>query len=318
VEDDFCGFKEMLKISKKDILDYLLGRNSGTREDEFLAACFSSDENVELYECTRDDLVESYLRKELSEDSRKRFEEHFLADPSNRELLDFATELRETLRGRPFVGDAAAKAAERRPALGGWLAPALAFASLLVAVFVFWQFSQTEQKDLAKTGPEPVVTQKKQEPAQTPPTNMESKPTLIETPNPITPSAPDTPIPTSRPGKAVLAYMVPLGIQKGGESDALKIGPETAKVKLITPKPKKIDGNSVEFTIRVEEENGDKVWVSPPYKELPLNSEGRVEVTIWARQFKAGRLVFKILGKNAEGVSSEVEGTKRIFDVVKR
>lgn len=84
-------------MDEKSIWNYLLGRTPATEEFDFLLEVFGSDESAELYEMVRDDLIEEYLRGNLSTRDRVSFENHFLENPLHRDLLKFSKMLRELL-----------------------------------------------------------------------------------------------------------------------------------------------------------------------------------------------------------------------------
>lgn len=90
----------MTSITEKEILAYLLGKltDDFDKDWDFTVRCFSSDENTELFEMVRDDLIEIYLRGHLPEKEKLLFESYFLRDTFNLELFNFSKMLRDHLR----------------------------------------------------------------------------------------------------------------------------------------------------------------------------------------------------------------------------
>src|SRR5687767_4207781 len=69
---------------------YLLGESVGEELAQFEGRLLTSDAVYEELVIIEDELIDEYLRKELSPSERESFESHFLAAPEHQEKLRFA------------------------------------------------------------------------------------------------------------------------------------------------------------------------------------------------------------------------------------
>jgi cell division protein FtsB len=76
---------------------YLLGELTESQRAELEDRLLESEEAFERVSIAEDELIDEYLRGELSGGGRERFEKDYLADPEHREKLEFARTLRERL-----------------------------------------------------------------------------------------------------------------------------------------------------------------------------------------------------------------------------
>ncbi len=72
------------------LIRYLLGEMSGEEQEKLEDAYFSDDALYEELEATETALIDAYVRGQISEDIRSRFEERYLASPRQREKVEFA------------------------------------------------------------------------------------------------------------------------------------------------------------------------------------------------------------------------------------
>src|SRR5262249_62252492 len=86
----------MPEIDEKTMVAYLLGDLS--EEEQALAATrLFNEPHYQQLQIVEEELIEDYVRGELSEDKRDRFEKFFLAAPHRRERVEFARALLEAL-----------------------------------------------------------------------------------------------------------------------------------------------------------------------------------------------------------------------------
>jgi hypothetical protein len=69
---------------------YLLGRMSEHEENEFEAQYFADDNLFEEMVGLENELIDSYVRGELSEPDRRQFEQGYLTSTARRKNLQFA------------------------------------------------------------------------------------------------------------------------------------------------------------------------------------------------------------------------------------
>lgn len=75
------------------ITQYLLGQTT-SNEDEIIEGKYASDPNfLNRVEAVEDDLVDAYVRRQLSPEQNEQFERFFLASPDNRDKVQFARTL---------------------------------------------------------------------------------------------------------------------------------------------------------------------------------------------------------------------------------
>jgi len=122
---------------EKLMVQYLLGNLSEEEQVRIEDRAFSDSNYMDALEAAEADLIDAYVRDELSRSERRGFERRFLTSPQRRSKVEFARDL-----ARIAVGSKAAEAARsERPS--GWLSlvglvrawhPALQFVVVLVAL----------------------------------------------------------------------------------------------------------------------------------------------------------------------------------------
>src|SRR5258708_23121001 len=80
-------------------LRYLLGKMSDPELAEFESQCFADNEIFEEMSGLEDDLIDSYVRDELSTGERQEFEKGYLTSPARRANVEFARALAGHLSG---------------------------------------------------------------------------------------------------------------------------------------------------------------------------------------------------------------------------
>lgn len=96
-----------------ELREYLLGGLSAPERDAIAGQYFESDSFFEQVEAAEDELIESYLRNELTARDHARFESRFLTVPEQRNRVEQARVLREALVG-VTAGSAEAPGPPRR------------------------------------------------------------------------------------------------------------------------------------------------------------------------------------------------------------
>src|SRR3990172_9249313 len=78
--------------------DYLLGGLTEDAKEQLERRFMTEDGDFQELLIEEEELVDDYVRDQLSEPDRLRFESHFLCTPERRRKLRFAATLREYLR----------------------------------------------------------------------------------------------------------------------------------------------------------------------------------------------------------------------------
>ncbi|MBI3950501.1 MAG: hypothetical protein HY314_08615 [Acidobacteria bacterium] len=107
------------------IVRYLLGELLEAEQIRLEERFFTDEEYFERLQAVEDDLIDDYVRGELSRRERERFEIYFLASPGRRERVEFARALMKTLSEAPVMAAPASVAA--RPETISWWQSLLAF-----------------------------------------------------------------------------------------------------------------------------------------------------------------------------------------------
>ena len=97
---------ETKATQQQTIREYLLGDLAGAQQAQFEERLLTSDAVYDELVIIEDELIDDYLREELSASERESFESHFLAAPEHQEKLRFA---------RTFTKYVAAENAVRPP-----------------------------------------------------------------------------------------------------------------------------------------------------------------------------------------------------------
>jgi hypothetical protein len=123
--------------ARQKLTSYLLGELSEAEQTALEEAYFSDPELFDALATAEAELVDDYVRKRVDAPTRRRFEEHFLADPRRRERVRFAAALIAVAdRDERPASINAATTASPVPWWSGWFnrRPAWAAALALVAL----------------------------------------------------------------------------------------------------------------------------------------------------------------------------------------
>ena len=159
-------------IEQQDIREYLLGRLPSEQQLLLEERLLTQDEVYEELVIVEDELVDEYLRNELSQSDREHFESHFIAAPEHQEKLRFAQTFRKyaAAEGPARQEDSAVTSSQRAltqtalsrseprwwgflPIRNPMLGYAMAAALVLLAVgvsWVVWQNSQPATRDRSR------------------------------------------------------------------------------------------------------------------------------------------------------------------------
>ena len=152
---------KQISENKKQAISYLLGDMPEPARDGFEERLFLDEDLSFLLDAAENDLVDEYVRGELSAEQIKKFEQNFLLAESRCEKLHVAT----ILQAKVFAEQSAAVAAV--PQVSVWerlleifRVPRLAWAGGLAAIALsfliggFWLFRQAENNQVAEVGDE--------------------------------------------------------------------------------------------------------------------------------------------------------------------
>jgi hypothetical protein len=120
------------RAQEKLLLNYLLGHLSNEEQARVEDRAFADAGYLDALEAAEADLIDSYVRGELSQADRRQFEQRFLASPQRRGKVEFARTLArvaaESHAARPLVPARPSPWQALADMMGGW-SPALRFAA---------------------------------------------------------------------------------------------------------------------------------------------------------------------------------------------
>ena len=103
-----------IEIPEDRVKNYLLGEMSEAEQIQFEDAYFIDETRLEQLLAIEDEIINDYLRDELSSEHRRRFEQYFLTTPERTARLEFARDLLGAIyESRPTTANAS-MAPERR------------------------------------------------------------------------------------------------------------------------------------------------------------------------------------------------------------
>ena len=133
------------KATEQNIKSYLLGELPEAEVERLEESLFTDDDLLSEIEATEMSLVDGYVRNEMPQEERVRFEEQYLVTPERRQKVSDATLFHNELnaiRPMPEIVDVRTSWFERL--LGSWKLPVMQYASaaliLLLAISTSWLF----------------------------------------------------------------------------------------------------------------------------------------------------------------------------------
>jgi hypothetical protein len=302
---------------------YLLGDLSLEEQRLLEEGLFADDNSFEQLLFVEEDLIDDYLRGELSAHERARFENHFLAAPERQQDLRFAKVLRKYA--------ATAAASKQSPHSSSWLVrlstffaslvkqkPAIAFSfALTLALLVvggFWLVRRTQEEERASLQPQPSET-------QSPPSEIVQKPTgpdgrttnvnQVENHNqadlpaevPVTnrPQNSNAPTNSGQPKPSVFKVILASGLVRGdGGAKRVKI-PRSATTVRLEIEVDPAAGDYQNYSVVLQTASGEKILSR---SGLRARAAPGGKIVIWeipARLLKREDYYLKLSGRNAAG-----------------
>lgn len=257
---------EQLSENKKQAISYLLGDLSDTERDGFEERIFLDEDLGFLLDAAENDLIDEYLRGELSSEQVKKFEQNFLLAESRREKLQVAN----VLQAKVFNEKPAA------PQVSVWerlseifRVPRLVWAGGLTAIFLFiliggwWFVRNTEINQVAEVKDENQnisIELDKKPPLETllnsnTPPNIEQKPTnAAEKPKP----SPTTVLPKEVKQPPTVFGFTLLPPMRSGARSVLVVPSDANTIRL------RVEHNNVrefiKYRAEIRDSNGDLIW----------------------------------------------------------
>jgi hypothetical protein len=296
----------------KLLVGYLLGELSEPEQTELEERYFADPALFDELRAVRDDLIDAYIRDELSPDLRQRFERFFRASPRRREQIQFAEALLQAVDCRPRLPVRSTTrpfTSERRFGFfTGYrqaILAAAAFVLLIAGSWFFVHLIRQRQRDeqvqvITSNGPTP-------EPSAPAPTGSSQSPGPSPTGSPTRASSPES--------KPVLATFVLTSdlVRSSTETQKLLIPKDATMVQLQLS----VDGAAYRnYSAVVRTPEGAEVFRVRQLKSESTKSGHVVLISIPANLLGNGDYIIRLNGLTAE--NETVNAGSYYFRVEKR
>jgi hypothetical protein len=306
---------------------YVLGGLSDRERERLEEEYFEDDEAFEQIMIAEEDLIDAYVRGELSAEERAQFEAHVLTSPQMRERVQFARALAGAVSDARPAGVASEAADVPRPGFiaalfgrGAALRLTFAAAAVVVVVFLAWflfvrvRTREESQPVRAELTPTVEPTRESQPPATpeqaqvpTPPEVEPTRPTTNGGPQP-SPGRSNNQIP--RP--SVASFVLTPGLVRGGGGATLQVPRNASSIALRL----NVEANThTSYRAVVETADRREVWradsIAPPIAGGTLALPA-----LPARDLPPGDYILLLSGKRPDGTFEGVADYS--FRVVRR
>lgn len=308
--------------SEKVIAQYLLGELPEEQQVEIEDRAFQDKEYLASITAVENDLIDEYVRDEMPENLRQRFEERFLASAERRKRVEFAKALTQVASEYAFKEKGAVTPISWRDSLDAFfrsLNPVAKFAMAAVALLVLvggaWLVTETlslrsrlttlqaenqsrqaleQQVDLQRRRNEELTARLNQEKQQRE-QSEESLRKLSESSNENTPAP-----------RSVIASLTLLpGISRGGgDKPSLVLAPETNLVRLqigIDP-----EEQYKTYAVDIRSVAGRQVWTRENLTARDRRGARSIGLTLPTTALKPGEYELKLTGVTEGGATEDV------------
>lgn len=132
----------------RNVVQYLLGTLPAPETERLDELIFTSQEFAEALSAAEKDLVDAYVRGELSGETLKQFQSHYLNSPRGRNQVEFARAFQEFGAKEVAGGSPSSNMLYTRPSAFRWSVPvAAALILLAVSGFLLFQNVRLHQQD---------------------------------------------------------------------------------------------------------------------------------------------------------------------------
>ena len=308
--------------SEQTIRRYLLGELSESEQSALEERYFTDPQIFNEVLKTESELVDGYVRGQLANEVRERFEQSYMAHPARSERVKFAAALTTRLdqKKEPVTGEQLTSAVswwQRLLALPGGQRPTLRFsvalATLLIMLGGVWLLVESrrrQQSELARTQAAREAQEERERLAQ--PTPDEAK-RVERTPQQISQPTP-TPTLDSAPHSVSLALIV--GGMRGGDNTkipTLVILPGTTQARLLLNLK---ENNYSSYRASLQTIAGVEIFSQTNVKPGRAKTGASFVFTVPAHKFANGDYVLTLRGIDPDGEVDDL--SKSLFRVEKK
>ncbi len=282
---------------------YLLGELADDQESAVEQRFFGDADFLEELQATECELIDCYVRGELSSERNQRFEAHFLSSPSRRKRVEFAYALSGN-RPREVSGDAGSSAtflprapigaaAKPQETSISWRRMLAAAASIIVVSIIgLWLL-----KDRSHKAAQPQIADQTQAPPETPGiTKIPSAPGEGVSPQP--PVAPPTP---TGPTIATFFLTQMARPRSLATEQTLKIEPGVTEVRLNA----RLDSDDQErYAVILKSDPNQKILARPRATSYKSPEGPALAIHLKASALRTGKYELDILDSNGQPVAA--------------
>lgn len=310
--------------SEQTIRRYLLGELSESEQSALEERYFTDPQIFNEVLKTESELVDGYVRGQLANEVRERFEQSYMAHPARSERVKFAAALTTRLdqKKEPVTGEQLTSAVswwQRLLALPGGQRPTLRFsvalATLLIMLGGVWLLVESrrrQQSELARTQAAREAQEQRERPRLAQPTPDEAK-RVERTPQQISQPTP-TPTLDSAPHSVSLALIV--GGVRGGDNTkipTLVILPGTTQARLLVNLK---ENNYPSYRASLQTIAGVEIFSQTNVKPGRAKTGASFVFTVPAHKFASGDYVLTLRGIDPDGEVDDL--SKSLFRVEKK
>jgi hypothetical protein len=310
--------------SEQTIRRYLLGELSESEQSALEERYFTDPQIFNEVLKTESELVDGYVRGQLANEVRERFEQSYMAHPARSERVKFAAALTTRLdkKKEPVTAEQLTSAVswwQRLLAfLGGQrltLRFSVALATLLIMLGGVWLFVESrrrQQSELARTQAAREAQEERERARPAQPTPDEAK-RVERTPQQL-PQPTPTPTLNSAPHSVSLALIV--GGVRGGDNiktPTLIILPGTTQARLLLNLK---ESNYSSYRASLQTIAGVEIFSRTDVKPRRTKSRASFVFTVPAHKFASGDYVLTLRGINPDGEVDDL--SKSLFRVEKK
>lgn len=311
--------------SEQTIRRYLLGELSESEQSALEEKYFTDPQIFNEVLQAESELVDSYVRGQLANNVRERFEQSYMAHPARNERVKFAAALTTRLdqKKEPVTREQLTLAVswwQRLLALLGGQRPTLRFAVALAillimlgGVWVFVESRRRQQSELARTQAERVAQEERERSRPAQPSPDEAK--RAESTPPKIPQPTPTPTVDSAPRSVTLALIV--GGVRGGDNNpripTLVIPPDTTQARLLLNLK---ESNYPSYRASLQTITGVEIFNQTNIKPGSKKTGASFVFTVPAHKLASGDYVLTLRGVNPDGEVDDL--SKSLFRVEKK
>lgn len=308
--------------SEQTIRRYLLGELSESEQSALEERYFTDPQIFNEVLKTESEVVDGYVRGQLVNEVRERFEQSYMAHPARSERVKFAAALTSRLdqKKEPGTGEQLTSAVswwQRLLALLGGQRPTLRFsvalATLLIMLGGVWLLVESrrrQQSELARTQADREAQEQRERPRLAQPTPDETKlaehnPQQIPQPTPTLDSAPRS-----------VSLALTVGGVRGGDktkTPTLIIPTGTTQARLLVNLK---ENNYSSYRASLQTIAGVEIFDQTNVKPRSTKSGARFVFTMLTHRFASGDYVLTLRGINPDGEVDDL--SKSLFRVEKK